>query len=115
MLTSLPASHMPSFDIGDKFNHFFAYLILGAMLYTALLAQNKYEKLKLKPFIYSLAIVSLYGLLDEVHQIFIPGRSAEFLDWLADFLGALSGISIIRYLLSRYKSKFSFIFGSIID
>ena len=104
---------MPSFNIGDKFNHFFAFLILGGMLYAALVAQNRFEKLKIKPFLYALLIVSVYGLADEVHQIFIPGRSAEFLDWLADFLGALSGIYITRYIINRYKSKFSFIFGGI--
>lgn len=32
---------------------------------------------------------SLYGLSDEIHQAFVPGRSPEWGDWLADTAGAL--------------------------
>ncbi len=32
------------------------------------------------------------GLLDEVHQAFVPGRQADTLDLLADALGALLGV-----------------------
>jgi VanZ family protein len=32
----------------------------------------------------------------------VPGRSAELLDWLADFSGSLIGVFIIQWLLKRY-------------
>lgn len=34
-----------------------------------------------------LALCWLYGLSDEIHQIWVPGRSADILDWLVDGLG----------------------------
>jgi VanZ family protein len=34
-----------------------------------------------------LVLCWLYGLSDEVHQIWVPGRSADILDWLVDGLG----------------------------
>jgi len=33
-------------------------------------------------------LVSLYGVSDEVHQMFVPGRSPSVHDWLADTVGA---------------------------
>jgi VanZ family protein len=32
-----------------------------------------------------------YGASDEVHQAFVPGRSADPADWAADALGVLAG------------------------
>ena len=36
--------------------------------------------------------VSLYGATDEWHQLFVPGRSCEWGDWVADTLGGGLGI-----------------------
>lgn len=33
--------------------------------------------------------VSLYGITDEIHQSFVPGRTADVWDWVADTSGAL--------------------------
>jgi hypothetical protein len=35
--------------------------------------------------------VSVYGMLDEFHQAFVPGREVSLLDWLCDTGGALAG------------------------
>jgi VanZ family protein len=40
----------------------------------------------------ALAIAAAYGIFDELHQSFVPGRSADILDWFADVCGALIGI-----------------------
>jgi VanZ family protein len=37
-------------------------------------------------------LTSLYGVSDEWHQSFVPGRSAEVADWVADTLGAIVAI-----------------------
>ena len=34
---------------------------------------------------------SLYGISDEVHQLFVPGRTFSIQDMMADGLGALAG------------------------
>lgn len=39
-------------------------------------------------------IVSLFGLSDEWHQSFTPGRDVEVLDWVADSLGALVAVAV---------------------
>lgn len=37
--------------------------------------------------------VSVFGLTDELHQSFTPGRSMEFDDWVADTLGAIVAVT----------------------
>ena len=39
--------------------------------------------------------IALYGLMDEVHQAFTPGRIADPLDWLADVVGALAVAALV--------------------
>ena len=41
----------------------------------------------------AVAISSLYGVTDEYHQLFVPGRSFDVLDMLADALGSVVGAS----------------------
>ncbi|MEZ0313237.1 MAG: VanZ family protein [Myxococcota bacterium] len=40
---------------------------------------------------------SLYGGFDEVHQMFVPGRSPDILDWVADTAGAALAATAIRF------------------
>ena len=40
-------------------------------------------------------LVSLYGLSDEWHQAFVPGRDCDGLDWLADTIGAALGLALV--------------------
>ena len=39
-------------------------------------------------------MVSLFGITDEWHQSFTPGRSVEFADWLADTSGATLAVTL---------------------
>jgi len=45
----------------------------------------------LRPIGWALLCCAGYGLLDELHQIAIPGRGFAWTDWLADLGGALVG------------------------
>lgn len=53
-------------------------------------------------------ITSTYGIIDEIHQSFVPGRSCSIFDWIADtggaILGALMFIAIPRLIQNRKKS-----------
>jgi len=40
-------------------------------------------------------VASFYGIFDEVHQMYVPGRSAELKDWIADVAGVLLAIAIV--------------------
>ncbi|HLA40898.1 MAG TPA: VanZ family protein, partial [Candidatus Glassbacteria bacterium] len=40
------------------------------------------------------AMAALFGVLDELHQSFVPGRMMDWRDFIADSLGALIFIQI---------------------
>lgn len=40
-----------------------------------------------------------YGVSDEFHQSFVPGRTPDVADWMADMAGAFAGVWLYR--LSR--------------
>ncbi len=66
----------------DKLVHLFLYLILTIIYLT--------ERKQNEKFIYAAIIFSIFGLIIEIIQYFIPYRSAELKDWLADILGIIS-------------------------
>lgn len=72
--------------------HFFAYFLLGILLYRSLWG-------KWQHFLVALFIAFLYAISDEVHQLFIPGRSGEVRDVLIDSAGAATGILLYILLL----------------
>ena len=101
--TSLPGKDLPNLGVSDKLEHFTAYFILAVILNLALIVQNKYSLLKLKSSIFTIIIIGSYAALDELHQLFIPGRSCDIKDWAADFIAACIGVSVI--FLIRVKSR----------
>jgi len=102
-LTTLPSSKLPEVKINDKIEHFLAYFGLSVLLGLTLFTQNKSKLLKKAYYIISVFIVAFYGAVDEIHQLYVPGRFCDINDWLADFVGAIIG-SIVVYLFI-YVSK----------
>ncbi|MCK4613219.1 MAG: VanZ family protein, partial [Thermoplasmata archaeon] len=58
---------------------------------------------KVKDSFSAFILGSLYGVSDEIHQHFVPRRSSDVLDLVADFLGVLIGIGIMLLLLRIYS------------
>lgn len=82
-----------------KLAHFCEFLGLSLLLNSAVY----FSYSKTKPFI-ATSIASLYAITDEVHQIFVEGRSCQFTDWLIDTAGAITGLiifTIIYIIISR--------------
>ena len=106
--TTLPVESVPSIGVGDKLNHFGAYFVLSVLLFLALLFQKKFTLTLNLIAVYVLVISAVYGAADELHQMLIPGRSAEFLDWLSDvagtFLGVIFMLSLVKKLNYRIKT-----------
>lgn len=80
-----------------KLAHFTEYFILGTLVYNAI---NNYNKKKYVAII----ICILYAISDEIHQIYVPGRSCQILDILIDSIGSINGI-YITILINKYISK----------
>src|SRR5690606_18555072 len=83
LLSFLPAG-------SDKVAHFGAYAVLAALL---TLATGK--------TMVGWVLAVAYGITDEIHQAFVPGRFASVGDLVADALGAALGAGLVAYLVRR--------------
>jgi len=100
---------VPELPYSDKLLHFFAYAVLGALFLRAYKTLRVRNNIKLL-IILSILSSSLYGISDEIHQYFVPSRSAEWMDIVADLLGSVFGVFICRYISGRFTDKrFKFI------
>ena len=84
-----------------KSAHFFIYLILGLLVASLI---KEYSLVNKRMVIYSFLICFLYAISDEIHQLFVNGRSGEIRDILIDSMGSLVGI-VIYYLIRRRKNE----------
>ncbi|MFH2019191.1 MAG: VanZ family protein [bacterium] len=58
-----------------------------------------------KPYKYSLLYAILFGISDELHQHFVPGRTMDIRDLALDTLGALTFLFLLKKLQSTRYSK----------
>ncbi len=79
----------------DKIIHFFEFALLGFFVGRALLLNWNISQWAV--VIIAGGLAGLWGILDELHQAFVPERMASLGDGIADFLGAYFGA--IGYLL----------------
>ena len=88
---------MPGFWNADKLVHCVCFA--GLTFWVAFSVGTKLpSKMRI---LLPVIIVSLYGIVDEIHQSYVPGRECSVLDWCADTIGALIG-SIIFFRLSEW-------------
>ena len=53
-------------------------------------------------------IAALYAASDEIHQLFVPGRSGQLSDVILDSAGALAGVAaftVLCWLINRRKAR----------
>jgi VanZ family protein len=80
---------LPSPTDADKLVHFTMYGVLGLLAARAALSTGRGAR----TLLVLLLSILLLAVVDEVHQHFIPGRSMDVHDWMADALGAAVGIA----------------------
>jgi VanZ family protein len=108
LATSLPAQKLPSIGFTDKINHFIAYFVLAVLVNLTLIYQRKSRLLFERAPVATIIICLFYGAVDELHQLLVPGRFAETLDWVADGLGTVVGVLTVYYLINRLKYHLEF-------
>ncbi|MGN1098562.1 MAG: VanZ family protein [Clostridia bacterium] len=87
-----------------KCAHFTIYAFLGFWL---LFLVRRYTNRKAVPI--TVAAAFLYAITDEIHQLFVPGRSGQFKDVCIDTAGAFTGalIALLIIIVWRKLSKFA--------
>ena len=98
LLSSLPASRLPA-HLPDCIPHFLEYAALAFFFIQVFRRPAQPAAMAMAFF-----LVALLGILDEWHQLSVPGRIFSLLDWAYDLAGGLAGLA--AYLvLSRRRNK----------
>lgn len=89
--SSLPGREIPSlFPLQDLIFHFCLYALLAYFLSRAL--RNTCSRLTLlKTVSLTVFFATLYGVSDEFHQLFVPGRCFSVFDLFTDGIGSFVG------------------------
>jgi VanZ family protein len=80
-------------QVSDKTGHLLAYAGL-ALLCVRAVGGGLPRRVVVRVAVRALVIAAGYGIFDELHQAFVPGRSADVRDWFADVGGAVIGIGV---------------------
>ena len=88
-----------------QFLHFLMYFLasipLGLLIYTRIKGFELWLSV-------SFGLVFCYSMLDEIHQIFVPGRGFQVVDVVTDLSGSILGLLLLRsilYILELRQSK----------
>ena len=92
----------PLFPMQDKLLHLTAYAVLGFLGMGSVRAMSHGYRPEQAWLI--CLLVGLYGVADEFHQYFIPGRMADGFDVAADIAGGMLG-TWLMYSLVRLASR----------
>jgi len=88
-----PIEGLPAL-IAPTFVHLTEYALLAMLAYRLF----RYGLGLRPPLLWAAAVLaaSLYGVSDELHQRFVPGRYSTWQDALVDVIGAVAGVAIIE-------------------
>jgi len=86
----------------DKVAHASAFAVLAYFVELAL-RRTRHDLPLYRRHLWIFLGVGLFGVTDELHQAFVPGRDSSSLDWLADAFGAGLGLALttVPFLLGK--------------
>ncbi|MEP6653998.1 MAG: VanZ family protein [Myxococcales bacterium] len=104
-LSSVHGDQFPvvSISIADKIVHCGVYGLLGMLCYRGLILTTR-----LRPggaLLISMLLALAYGITDEIHQMFVPYRSSELLDIVADVVGGGLGATLAFLYQTRRRGR----------
>ena len=97
---SHPEEQLPSLvfeEVSDKVLHAVEYAGLAGLCYRAF-RWGVSGQVASHALLFAIVAASLYGITDEVHQLFVPFRESGWQDWLADTIGAIIGATSWRFI-----------------
>ncbi|MEM2918709.1 MAG: VanZ family protein [Candidatus Altiarchaeota archaeon] len=89
-LSSVPYPPQPITGLKKEapiIEHIIEFIILGILLVPGFRAIGYHNQ----SFVFAILFGVFYGISDEIHQYFVPGRYAELSDILANSIGVLLG------------------------
>jgi VanZ family protein len=87
----------------DKLAHGIEYFIFGLLAIRAFAGASEVSRIG-RIYVWAALVSLLYGLSDEFHQHFVPGRSADPYDLLADAAGIFLAVGFHYLVLRRRRT-----------
>lgn len=85
-----------------KAAHIIAYFILGVLLHSII---KTYKLTTKRTIVLCIVLACFYAISDEIHQLFIPGRSGEIRDVFIDTIAASAGVGMY-YISSKIRHNY---------
>lgn len=79
--------------------HFSEFAALAAFLWLALRKTSPLSQQRMLAATFFGA--ALFAVIDELHQVFVPGRMPDIRDLLVDLAGILVALTVVRWLATR--------------
>lgn len=98
--STLPKPRNISGELFSVMGHFGAYFALGVTLWWMLGLFRLSGRVRMA-IAWTGAVV--YGLTDEFHQSFVPGRTPDIRDILTDAIGAAAGLLVVAVILRCWQ------------
>lgn len=105
---SNPDEDLPSLfgELNDKVSHAMEYAGLGGLCYRAF-RWGTNGPVADRALLFAILAASLYGVTDEIHQLFVPLRESSWQDWLADVSGGVFGAGVVHRLGAKWTVLFA--------
>ena len=94
VMSSIPEPPQVPGGMSDLSAHAIIYSVLGGLVLRAF-AGARWLGVTVSRSAKALAVTAIYGLSDEFHQSFVPGRVSDVRDLVADVLGAVAGVVLV--------------------
>jgi VanZ family protein len=108
-LSSIPGTQLPPVDLpqADKLAHLLVYSVLGALVLRGVRRRGPAPGVaavddgrRWGDFAVAIAMTTLYGISDEIHQHWTPNRTPDWHDVVADLIGA--GLGTVAFVATRW-------------
>jgi VanZ like protein len=107
-LSSIPGADLPRLPdwwSADKLVHGALYAVFGALCWFGLRMTWRRARGPATDVLAGGLFAAVYGITDELHQAFTPGRSPDVFDVMADFVGGLLGAFICVAIVARRRAR----------
>ncbi|GHU06821.1 hypothetical protein FACS189431_0360 [Alphaproteobacteria bacterium] len=100
IVTQLTGFDLPEIFV-RKTAHFLLYLVFGVLIFCVLRTHGIRQTSKI--LVIGVLCVLAYAISDEVHQLYIGGRSAQVTDVALDTVAGFIGIGLLSIAVRRQK------------
>jgi VanZ family protein len=91
-MSSMSEPPLPA-NMSDKLAHTLGYSLLGTLILRAVAGRSG-RRLRWSQIVVAILLATLYGVSDEYHQSFVPGRDSDIHDVYADAIGGAIGAGV---------------------